>query len=494
MQPVKDWRVAFFLLAGLFWLLFHFDSFSYYWWGDDFHLIRSYSPAELQSTFFGTWDPNHIETPGYRPLAALWNHLRYTLFGESLFLHRVFQFLLAFGFLFIADCILRRLGFSPPVLYLGITFFISTKAFTTALIWLTDGMLLLNWTWMALSVLSLLWFYDAATATQQIRYLILMEFFYLLAIFSKEDSLILMFFLPAVYIVVHSQAGWFGKYSGQRWIVTAKAFLLESRSFLFLLFFILLFPAVVLIIMRSLWVERSLSDMVSKAGWNGFLSMLQWTLCPIGYGIRDLKIEWGSQRGYSLSTVLPYCWYFGLGMLIALRLTVKKDKVSHLSGILLSCIGVTALPGFFAFRTNLVFLPVFFFCLLLAYWLIDLHYYYRQEPNIRIFIKIFIVFLLFFSLQRAVLLRQSMHPCSLNQVISWYGWIYGDFSEGRPSIPDIRRQETMKRLQKMGLHAGMSDAEYERVIIHLAQEADRNNRYSPQDGLCFIPRVTQFSP
>ena len=49
---------------------------------DDLHLIRPYSPSELTETWRGPWDPDGVETPGFRPLTTYFNHARASLLGE----------------------------------------------------------------------------------------------------------------------------------------------------------------------------------------------------------------------------------------------------------------------------------------------------------------------------------------------------------------------------------------------------------------------------
>lgn len=53
------------------------------WFADDLWHIRSYTGAELASTWTGSWDPTGVGTPGYRPLETLTAHLRAELLGEE---------------------------------------------------------------------------------------------------------------------------------------------------------------------------------------------------------------------------------------------------------------------------------------------------------------------------------------------------------------------------------------------------------------------------
>src|SRR5688500_3321733 len=80
------------------------------WFYDDLHLIRTYTPQELLSTWSGTWDVDHIETPGYRPLTTLFNHTRALLLGENVLLHRLLIITLFAACLIVLSLIATRFG------------------------------------------------------------------------------------------------------------------------------------------------------------------------------------------------------------------------------------------------------------------------------------------------------------------------------------------------------------------------------------------------
>src|SRR4051812_37213102 len=78
------------ILLGVCFLLFlgtalgiTYRSWSYPWFLDDLHQVRTYSPAEITSVFTGEWDVDKIETPAYRPLLVVFRHLSALAFGES---------------------------------------------------------------------------------------------------------------------------------------------------------------------------------------------------------------------------------------------------------------------------------------------------------------------------------------------------------------------------------------------------------------------------
>jgi hypothetical protein len=84
-------------------------SLGYDWHFDDLHLVRSFSATELAGTLTGSWDPDGIEEPGFRPLTTLFNHARATAFGEAVVLHRIGLI----GLLAVYLTLLGRFAISP---------------------------------------------------------------------------------------------------------------------------------------------------------------------------------------------------------------------------------------------------------------------------------------------------------------------------------------------------------------------------------------------
>src|SRR6266498_3863257 len=74
-------------------------SLGYPWFHDDLHLVRPYLPSEVASTLAGPWDPDGIETAGYRPLTTAFNAARAALLGDSVVAHRLLEIALVAAFL-----------------------------------------------------------------------------------------------------------------------------------------------------------------------------------------------------------------------------------------------------------------------------------------------------------------------------------------------------------------------------------------------------------
>lgn len=88
-------NLIFILLLSTIYLLFNLDFLKgrdFFW--DDLHFFRKYTSEQLISVFYSHWDPDLIETGGYRPLATLLYHLEFVFFNENVFYYRLFSLFL----------------------------------------------------------------------------------------------------------------------------------------------------------------------------------------------------------------------------------------------------------------------------------------------------------------------------------------------------------------------------------------------------------------
>ncbi len=106
---------------------------------DDLHLIRTFTPAELLGAVTGNWDPDGIESPGYRPLSILFNHTRAALFGDAPMPHHLFVLLLYAAFLAATARVGMALGMTLPQVLLAGLLTLVHKNNWWHLAWLTDG-------------------------------------------------------------------------------------------------------------------------------------------------------------------------------------------------------------------------------------------------------------------------------------------------------------------------------------------------------------------
>ena len=160
-------------LSLLGWLLYCHEWNSEFHW-DDYHLIRSYSDRELTQVWSGTWDPDHVETAGYRPLTTYFNHFRYELFEENVHAHRLLLVLLNSLMLVVLLLLMHNVGLSWPVgLLTGLLCIVSPTNFYH-IAWLSDGVHLFA---TLLGLLGILFALEAARTGRFNSYLPLSHFF-----------------------------------------------------------------------------------------------------------------------------------------------------------------------------------------------------------------------------------------------------------------------------------------------------------------------------
>jgi hypothetical protein len=170
--------------------------YSFYW--DDWHYIRSYSSAELLSTFHGPNDPDRIETPALRPVATLLFCLQGTVLGEHMVLQRAAMALLMASLLAAAGLLLREMGLSYQHIALVFALFASSRVFASLVLWLTNGQLILSYVFMCLTAL----FYLRWVASGDRRYLLATLICTAVAVFAREEPYSLPIVLPLLWLLV----------------------------------------------------------------------------------------------------------------------------------------------------------------------------------------------------------------------------------------------------------------------------------------------------
>lgn len=127
---------AFFLLFGS---LIYMNRWNTEFFLDGIHLIQTYDAADLREAFAGNWEFNDWETPGYRPLSALFNHTRALLFGEAVLAHRALLVVLAAAGLALASRGLAPLGVSRWAALGGGALLLAAPNNFYHVAWLSDG-------------------------------------------------------------------------------------------------------------------------------------------------------------------------------------------------------------------------------------------------------------------------------------------------------------------------------------------------------------------
>jgi hypothetical protein len=98
---------------------------------DDLHQIRSYNLQEILNAWVGTFDPDNVETPGYRPIYVLFYHFLGHIFKENTFYLRIFIFLMSLSLIVLANISLLKIGFTRIGLAIFSVLIIFSKIFAT---------------------------------------------------------------------------------------------------------------------------------------------------------------------------------------------------------------------------------------------------------------------------------------------------------------------------------------------------------------------------
>jgi hypothetical protein len=158
---------------------------------NDLHLIRSYSLEEILNTWVGTWDPDNIETPSYRPIAILFYHFLGHIFRENTFYLRIFIFLMSLSLIVLANISLLKIGFTRIELTIFSVLIIFSKIFTTLVSWITLSALVFCYISAFISLIFfLLWLENG-----RFKNYFLSLLFAFIGIFTREELYILPGFI-----------------------------------------------------------------------------------------------------------------------------------------------------------------------------------------------------------------------------------------------------------------------------------------------------------
>lgn len=330
----------FFLSTG--WLLVQ-PGLHVQFFGDDLHLVRSYTENELRNVWQGAWDPDGLSTVGYRPLTTLFNHVRYSILGENVVAHRLLLMAL-FAIYLTLMVALARLLFRVPYLaaLLGslITQFHLDSTYHD--FWISDGIHLV----VGLAVLGAILCLLHAMRTEHWRWLLLSLFGVAVALLTREDSLILYPLL--VYfamIFAQGQRNW-----RRAWLKPLMGYVIALVGMGAFFWWI-----------RSTYVSQALAVQFAPSN---FVWTLRQTSQNMG-NITNLLVWWPD---YVTAIVL---WLICLGFVAAVFLFVLPRSIRGQAWAWLIALLISALPGLTLPRTNLLLFAVTFWGLFLATVLVE---------------------------------------------------------------------------------------------------------------------------
>ena len=326
------------LLAGVLLALPSLNA-PFFW--DDLHLIRIHTPAELAASWTGTFDPDHIETAGLRPLTDYFNHFRALAFGDSTTAHRIFLLVL-FGIFLTLVGVLAHWFFDGGRVQLGLGGLLSLLHVYSAYhyFWISDGIHLLTGIFILLGALS---FLETLRAGRP-AWLLLSALCTMLALLTREDAIVLyplLLYLGAGYLWLRrSERGSLAKLKPAL-AVFAAAMFLELVTF---------------------WYWRS--QVVPSAAPLAFDPLaLGWA---IGLTIQNVGGSQILSNPWPVYGLLLVAWDIWLAVFLLVALLALKRPAWYAALLWAGAILIGALPTLAFARANLLLLPVAFWGLLVA--------------------------------------------------------------------------------------------------------------------------------
>ncbi|HEV7501878.1 MAG TPA: hypothetical protein VGQ33_17815 [Vicinamibacteria bacterium] len=409
---------------------------------DDLHLVRTFRGAELAAAWTGNWDPDGLETPGFRPLSLAFNHARAAAFGERVIGHRHFV-----AGLFAIDLALllplgRRLGLRAGAALGAGLIMLFTRYSAYHLVWITDGNHALQGLAFLLAALLLL---GARTGTSWAGLAASLAAVGA-GLLVREDTLAA---LPALALIAFAH--------GPRRRATAYTAGLGTLAVLLLTWRRLAVPAA-----QPLGVDLA-----------GFGRAVGHALDPVGVDGFDLG-----------STILAAGWWVVLAVVVTALVRTRDAAALRAAGLWAIAAVAACAPALLLQRDDLLFFPSLFVALALAtagdaLW--------RSWPRGRPLVLAALAWALVGGAWTGRVLAENFHPASA-RAIDWNtDFLYGRYA--RATIPAERRAGVAARLDFLGIRAG--DQPRQRVRDLIVEARDAGRRRPAADGRVFFPLLPE---
>lgn len=419
---------------------------------DDLHLIRAFSNEQIVSSFWSSWDPDGLETPGLRPFTLLFNHLRYLVFGENVVVHRLFLVALLAAYLTLMSWIAQWFGLSWTAALIAGLVFLCAKHSIYHYAWISDGIHIVPGLAFGLSTAWLVTGLERANW----RRLALSIAILAVGLLTREDTLAvvpIMIFLGFVATYRLPAAN-----SQTRRVMTVYTGCLIAVCTALMVYRFAIVPGI--------------GDK-PPAGLSGYLDHLGMSFNLMG-----------SKSFGGWSDVLRQGWPVLITLVIVSGSLVSRLRLPGRGPLLwLPCFALACLPGVVETRTNLLFFPVTFIALFLVAALTALA---RTLPAFRAPVIITLAVTVFGGFYMSTIAMLGFHPYS-SVVVRWNSeFLYGQYA-ARAVIPDQRRQATAERLAAAGIR---SVDDIGSILPRLIQQANNEQRHWPgPDGVVFVPLI-----
>lgn len=423
------------LLIWYFIFGFHLIKEPFIW--DDLHFFRKYTSEELKNIWFDNWDTDGIETPAYRPLAVLYYHFLYLLFGENTFLLRHFVIAEALILILISNKLLLHLRFTRTSVIFFTIIIIFSKIFVTLISWLTISVLILTY---ILTILSVLFYLKSIDKKQNIYYYLSL-FLVFVGLLIREELYAIPLCLFLISFYEHE--------------VNIKNIF---RSILKVSPFVLL--VLIHMFIRKIFVPEAqhfqLIDNKIKYGENflhfaEYIKALKSSFLPMGY----------LSSSYSNLIQSMYGWTWLLSITVSIFYLIKKlefklkDNKKNL--ILFLLVIIFALPNLAIPRAFGIFLSSFFALTLISVIFNNLFLIYKRTKLKEKFICIILMSVILIAGSTGGIYRSFIHIKTMSQfsihIIRYdaiFVFAYKN-SNIHVSIPEERYLSKKKHLKKLGI-------------------------------------------
>jgi hypothetical protein len=407
---------------------------------DDLHLVRTYTAAEVRGAWHGDWDPDGVETPGYRPLSLLFNHARAAALGEHVAAHRVFVMVLYAAYVALLVPLAARFGTAPGSVLLAGALMLAARHGTYHYVWITEGNHMLQGLAFAGAALLLTRSPTLPRATVALAVLAA-------GLLVREDTVAVV---PVLLLLA-----WWRTGDDRGTMRCLAVFAVGAAALVALLF-----------AYRAHAVPRAQPP---AADWRSLGVAILHVLNPAGTEGWD---------AWSRAAVVVG-WLVPGGLLAGLARVRPEDRRGPL--LWLACAVITCTPALTFQRDDLLFFPGTFMALFQASAAAALA---RTGGLVRGVVGAAMAGLLAAATWVGVVFAENFHPDSTRAL--WWNTqlVYGEFAP-RATLPPERRRRVVERLERAGVREGQQPRQRVRDLSAEARAAGR--RRPAPDGAVFLP-------
>ena len=423
------------IVTIVWYLIFGFNLiYEPYVW-DDLHFFRKYSNDELKNIWFGNWDSDGIETPSYRPVAVLYYHFLYLIFGENTFLLRNFVIFEALILILISNKLLAHLNFNKTSIFFFTLLIIFSKIYLTLISWFTISVLIFVY---VISISSILFFLISIKNKNNLYYF-LSIIFAAIGILTREA----LYVMPPILFLLY-----FYKYE-----INIKNFLSCSVKIIPFCILILLH-----MYLRKEFVPDAdhlqITDYTIKYGENflnfgGLIKAFKSSFLPMGY----LSSKYSSLEQLFFS----YVWIIMI-LISIIILFKKKDILLKFKKIfvLILLVLICCLPHLTIARSFGIYLSSFFALALISKLHDALFSLIKDQKNKKNYLLIFVITLLLVSGILGGIYRSNEHAKSMSQyslsiikldALFIYGYKNDNTKVSIPKKRYLKKEKHLKDLQ-----------------------------------------------